>query len=86
MIASAALLGEAERIAEVGVVGGFRRGAIVGRTDRYGGEVTENHYRIPSLARTIYHLLGIDPDTELRDTLDRPMALTTGKVVPELLG
>lgn len=55
--------------------GGFRRGAVVGRTDRYGGEVTDNFYRIPSLARTIYHLLGINPDQEFHTTDGRPVKI-----------
>jgi hypothetical protein len=35
---------------------------------------------------TIYHLLGIAPDSELRDQLDRPHRLVpAGNVVPALL-
>jgi hypothetical protein len=37
------------------------------------------------LAATIYHLLGIDPHTELHDRLGRPLTLTNGRVQHEIL-
>lgn len=55
--------------------GGFKRGAVVGKTDNIGGEVSADHYRIPSLARTIYNLLGIDPDQEFHTTDGRPVKI-----------
>ncbi len=65
---------------------GVRGGYVHGASDKYAAYPSRDAVTSGDLAATIYHLLGIDPDTELRDTLDRPMALTTGKVVPELLG
>jgi len=55
--------------------GGFQGGCIVGGTDKFGGEVTDRHYKVPSLARTIYHLLGIDADRELHTTDGRPLKI-----------
>jgi Protein of unknown function (DUF1501) len=37
------------------------------------------------LAATIYHLLGIDPHAEVRDTGNRPIAITSGKVINGIL-
>lgn len=55
--------------------GGFQQGCIVGRTDKHGGEVSDKYYKVPSLARTIYHLLGIDPDQELHTPDGRPLKI-----------
>ena len=38
------------------------------------------------LAATIYHALGIDPHTELRDPLGRPLPLCDGRPLHELFG
>jgi len=55
--------------------GGFKGGAIVGATDKTAGYVIDKKYKVESFARTIYHLLGIDPDQELYTTTNRPMKL-----------
>ena len=64
---------------------GIRKGYVHGSSDKYAAYPSRDPVTSADLAATIYHLLGIDPDTELRDNLDRPMALTTGKVVQDLL-
>src|SRR5947209_7510298 len=43
--------------------GGFRKGCVVGATDRKGEHVTDNFYKVESFSATLYHLLGIEPDT-----------------------
>src|SRR5262245_63019423 len=55
--------------------GGFRRGAIVGATDKLGERVIDKFYKVESFGRTLYHLLGIDSDTLLRTPADRPVKL-----------
>lgn len=64
---------------------GIRQGYVHGASDKYAAYPARDAVTSPDLAATIYHLLGIDPATELRDSLDRPMALTTGSVIHELL-
>ena len=65
---------------------GIRRGSIVGRTDKIGGEVIERPVSAKDVLATIYHLLGVDPRTTVRDRLDRPMPLVPyGGVIPEML-
>ena len=44
-----------------------------------GGDRTED------LAATMYHLLGIDPETEIRDSLNRPLPISRGNVITEVL-
>lgn len=55
--------------------GGFRRGAIVGATDKLGEQVVDKFYKIESFGRTLYHLLGIDPDTIVHTPAQRPVKL-----------
>jgi hypothetical protein len=55
--------------------GGFRRGAVVGATDRRGEQVTDCFYKVESFGRTLYHLLGIDPDTTVNTLNNRPIRL-----------
>jgi hypothetical protein len=38
------------------------------------------------LAATIYHLLGIDPHTEVRDTLNRPVPISYGHAITGVMG
>lgn len=55
--------------------GGFKRGCIVGATDKLGEQVTDNFYKVESFGRTLYHLLGIDADTIVHSLNNRPMKL-----------
>jgi hypothetical protein len=55
--------------------GGFRKGAVVGATDRRGEQVTDAFYKVESFGRTLYHLLGIDPDTIVNTMNNRPIRL-----------
>ncbi len=55
--------------------GGFRGGNIVGATDKVGAQVTDKFYKVESFGRTLYHLLGIDPDTIVTTPANRPVKL-----------
>jgi hypothetical protein len=55
--------------------GGFKGGTVVGATDKLGERVTDRFYKVESFGRTLYHLLGIDPDTVVRTPADRPVKL-----------
>jgi hypothetical protein len=55
--------------------GGFRRGCVVGATDKLGEQVTDGFHKVESFGRTLLHLLGIDPDTTVRTLSDRPIRL-----------
>jgi len=37
--------------------------------------VTQDFYKVESFGRTLYHLLGIDPDTVMRTPSNRPIKL-----------
>ncbi len=55
--------------------GGFKGGNLVGATDKHGFQVTDKFYKIESFGRTLYHLLGIDPDTTVTTRSSRPIKL-----------
>ncbi len=55
--------------------GGFKGGNIVGATDKTGAQVTDKFYKIESFGRTLYHLLGIDPETIVTTRSNRPVKL-----------
>jgi len=60
---------------------GVKRGFVYGASDKNGAYPAENPVRPDDLAATIYHLLGIDPHTEVYDTGKRPLSITNGKPV-----
>ncbi|MFO0863451.1 MAG: DUF1501 domain-containing protein [Gemmataceae bacterium] len=55
--------------------GGFKGGTIVGATDRHAAYVVDRYYKVESFGRTLYHLLGIDPDQTVYTLDGRPMRL-----------
>jgi hypothetical protein len=66
--------------------GGVARGKLVGRTDRIASDVVERPVSPKDVLATMYHLAGIDPQTEIRDRLDRPMPIAgEGRVLAEVL-
>lgn len=55
--------------------GGFRGGTVVGETDKLGEQVTDQFYKVESFGATLYHLMGIDPETRLHTLNNRPVSL-----------
>jgi len=55
--------------------GGVRGGQVIGQTDRTGEAPTDDPVTPGDLVRTIYTLLGIDPDKEVRTADGRPVRL-----------
>jgi hypothetical protein len=66
--------------AGAGVVGG----QVIGKSDRMGAYAVTKTFGPPDLAATIYQALGVDPATELRDRLGRPLRLCNGEVITPL--
>lgn len=66
--------------------GGVARGRIVGKTDKHASSVLEKPISPKDILATIYHLLGIDPETTLYDRSARPLPLVpNAEVVTEML-
>jgi len=65
--------------------GGIRGGAVYGASDKIGAYVKDRPVRPQDLGATIYHALGVPPQTRLgADGGTRPM--TTGEPITELFG
>jgi hypothetical protein len=60
--------------------GGFKPGVVLGATDQDAAFVKDKEYKVASLGKTLYHLLGLDPDHELLTPDNRPLKLITEEV------
>jgi uncharacterized protein DUF1501 len=67
--------------------GGFKMGQVIGETDSQGGRSKGKPYTPSNVLANLYHHLGIDPETTIRDHTNRPMyVLDDREVVRELMG
>jgi hypothetical protein len=66
--------------------GGIRPGAIYGSSDRSGAYPATDPVRPDDVAATIFYALGIDPATEVIDTLGRPLPIASGSPITRLFG
>jgi hypothetical protein len=58
--------------------GGVRKGQVIGATDRIAGYPREHPVSPKDVLATVYHLLGVGPDTHLHDREGKPVALVPG--------
>ncbi len=65
--------------------GGVKQGYVYGESDKHGMYPASNPVKPDDLAATIYHLLGIHHETEVHDTEGRPLAITRGKPVMDVM-
>ncbi len=65
--------------------GGVKRGYVHGSSDRHGEHPAEKPVKPDDLAATMYHLLGIRHDTEVHDAVNRPVPISYGKPVSEII-
>lgn len=61
--------------------GGVRRGHVHGASDKIGAYPALDPCKPEDLSATMFHLLGLRPETEVRDPLDRPLPISPGKVI-----
>jgi hypothetical protein len=64
---------------------GIRGGVVHGSSDRIGAQPRDGRVRPEDLTATILHCLGHQPDTEIRDALHRPIPISRGQVVRQIL-
>lgn len=65
---------------------GIQTGQVIGATDRRGAYPVSRPTHPNDVLATVYHLLGFDPhQTTIPDRTDRPIRLTEGNVVREML-
>jgi Protein of unknown function (DUF1501) len=65
--------------------GGVKRGHVHGSSDKVGAYPAADPVRPEDLSATMFHLLGIDPKSEVRDALNRPLPISTGEVISGVL-
>lgn len=66
--------------------GGVRAGVVHGSSDRLGAYPREGMVPPQDLTATVFHLLGIDPHTEMQDSQGRPLPLSRGEVIRSIIG
>lgn len=64
--------------------GGVRGGQVIGRSDKQAALPVTRSYRPEDLGATIYQALGLNPASEIRDPLGRPLRLNGGEVIEPL--
>ncbi len=65
--------------------GGVKRGFAYGKSDATGSEPADAPVTPDDVSATIYHLLGIDHTTEVLDNQNRPLPLSRGSVIQEII-
>ncbi len=65
---------------------GVRPGQVIGKSDKVGAYPATTPYTPDDVGATVYHLLGVDPATQVRDRQDRPVRLNSGEVMQALFG
>ena len=63
---------------------GVRGGQVIGRSDKIGAYPATTPYSPDDVGATVYHVLGIDPESEVRDRQNRPVQLNRGTVMEAL--
>jgi uncharacterized protein (DUF1501 family) len=63
---------------------GVRGGQVVGKSDKTGAYPATTPYSPDDVGATVYDVLGIDPTSEMRDRLDRPVQLNRGQAIRPL--
>jgi uncharacterized protein (DUF1501 family) len=64
--------------------GGVKGGVPYGTSDRRGAFPKDDPVRPDDISATLYTCLGLDPATEVRDQLGRPLPISRGKPIREL--
>ncbi len=64
--------------------GGVRGGQVIGRSDKIAAYPATRGYYPADLGATIYLALGVDPASEVRDQLGRPLQLNRGEIMTAL--
>jgi uncharacterized protein (DUF1501 family) len=65
--------------------GGIRAGVVHGASDRLGGHPKDGKVEPQDLTATIFHCLGYSPDMEIHDALGRPIPISRGEVIRQIL-
>jgi uncharacterized protein (DUF1501 family) len=64
--------------------GGARGGFVYGASDKLGAYPALGRAAPEDLAATMFGALGLDPEAEIRDSLNRPLPISRGQPLREL--
>jgi uncharacterized protein (DUF1501 family) len=64
--------------------GGVRGGRVIGASDRVGAFPLTTSYTPYDTGATVYRALGVEPEAEVRDALNRPLRLNAGQPIQAL--
>ncbi len=65
--------------------GGIKGGQVYGASDKVGGHPKEVRVPPQDLLATVFHCLGYGPTAEVHDTLGRPLPLSRGQVIRQIV-
>lgn len=65
--------------------GGIKGGVVHGSSDAIGAYPASGRVQPQDLTATIFHCLGLDPHQEIQDTLGRPIPISRGDVIQQIL-
>ncbi|MCP3693886.1 MAG: DUF1501 domain-containing protein, partial [Planctomycetaceae bacterium] len=65
--------------------GGVRGGTVLGKTDKQAAFPVDGMVRPRDFIATVFHLLGYAPHTEILDPFNRPLPISRGRVLHEIL-
>ena len=63
---------------------GVKGGQVIGRSDDIGAHPVTTAYSPDDVGATVYHILGLPPNAEVRDRFDRPVRLNRGRLIEPL--
>ncbi len=63
---------------------GVQGGQVIGKSDKIGAYPATTPYSPDDIGATVYHVLGVDPASEVRDRQNRPVQLNRGHVIQSL--
>ncbi|WP_010585356.1 DUF1501 domain-containing protein [Schlesneria paludicola] len=65
--------------------GGAKRGHVHGASDKHGAYPDRDPVPLEDLMATVFELIGINPQTEVHDKLNRPLPISTGRPVTGIM-
>lgn len=65
--------------------GGIQGGVVLGTSDKQAADPTGDAIRPCDYLATVFHLLGYEPETQVRDVEGRPIPISRGRVIEKLL-
>src|SRR5262245_26522751 len=64
--------------------GGVKGGVVYGSSDAIGGHPKEGRVQPQDITATVFHCLGYEAHTEVRDIQNRPIAISRGEVIRQV--